>query len=145
MNRSTRPGRRWHGVLGGSLVAINVACFSGDQLGFVPCVETPDCDAPPRGESRRACLHAEADDAEPGYCALPCNYDQDCVVEAPAAWERAAVCSGPGGACILPCSTADDAPDELRCPTDQSCRSYRARDVPSPCDDDASCVCFPAE
>lgn len=120
---------------------IAAACFSGDDLGFVPCADDGDCDAPPKASARRDCIHVESDTAAAGYCALPCTRDEDCGGEAPTAWGVAATCIIPAGsdagACGLPCTK--DAP----CPADQQCRGYGDR-PPASCDDDPTCICFPS-
>ncbi len=131
-----RPGR----ALAGAALLL-VACYDGDQLGFVPCRASDECDAPPRAAARRECLHAQALATEPGYCALPCNSPATCAGEAPGTAAQAAVCAGAegenGGHCVLPCGAAEPCPSGMRC------LSYAASATPRDCSDDATCVCFP--
>jgi hypothetical protein len=117
-----------------------MSCYDGDHLGFVPCRESSECDAPPRTKARRGCLHPEGQSSSPGYCALPCVASEACAGEAPGDAAQDVICAGAGdakpGYCALPCSSSQP------CPTDMQCRSYAAAASTS-CNDDSTCICFP--
>jgi hypothetical protein len=124
-------------ALASAYMILVVGCYDGDHLGFVPCQASDECDAPPRAQTRRACLHVAGDRTLPGYCALPCTSALECANEAPGTADQEATCAGADGSdsghCALPCSASQP------CPSGMQCLSYR---TPT-CTEDETCACFP--